>query len=517
MKDEVSLRRTTFILAVLGFLCIRLVAAIIYPLFPAWDPWSYHWTLNMILSNRVNPLSNKSAYYTSGITYVLVSIVESSGISSFDAVKWLSPVIYTLILAPILFALGRQFGGSYKAGLIALLLFGVSDIGVLRQSYTIAEGLALPLSIVAMYAAIKYYREGGKYNLFTAALILLTLPFIHHLTSFIMYFTLAVILTSLVKFKSYERNLTLTLILIAASIVVFASQAHAYMEHQTYIRLLIFLKGLNKSRAPVSVYEAMTEKYSGVPRSYYELLLHHLSTGFTLLLAFITFLNLVIKRIKRPEEVFHYVWLIVTVVFFFASSLGDYFFGWLFDFYGYRAWIFAAVPASIFAARLLSKLSKVTPVVVLFVMVTSTIGTCVFILHQFDTMNIYQYEIDTSDWIVENLGNNTLIVSPASFKTSYSLVKLPYLVTVESKDVRFFRCNATYIGITLSSGGYSNVYVMSSERATEKPFRTAYLVVCYDIFYEGDFIRIYDSKVAWVWKSNRKWTIEEEATMQARG
>ena len=518
MRNEYSLKKLAFSLVVIGFLCIRLIATIVYPLFPAWDPWSYYWTLNTILTDRLNPLYNKSAYYTSGITYVLASVVEASGVSGFDAVKWLSPFIYTLILIPILFIMSREFGGSYKAGLIALLLFGVSDIGVLRESYTIAEGLALPLSIVAVYAAIKYYEKGDKYNFFTLLLLLLSLPFIHHLTSFIMYFTFAVALTALIKFRKYKRNLALTLTLVAASLLVFSSQAHVYMEYQTYTRLLIFLKGLGKARPPLSIYEAMTEKYAAVPTSYTEFFFHHLSTIGILILAFIAFIELLTKKIKKPGEMFHYVWLIITVAFFLASVLGDYFFGWLFEFYGFRAWIFAAVPASIFAARILDKISRKTVLILPLIIALFTLGTCTFIVYQFDTMNIYQYEIDTSDWIINNIGNRTLITSPASFRASISIVKLPYVVDVESEDYEFFACNMSHIERVLNSQEFNNIYVMSSKRANEKPFHTAYLRVCYDVFHEEDFSRIYDSGLAWVWKYNKVvLPVEEEIKKQDRG
>ncbi len=518
MKNIFSPRKTAFLLTIIGFLCIRLIAATVYPLFPAWDPWSYYWTLNVILTERINPLYNKSAYYTSGITYVLVSVVEASGIGGFNAVKWLSPLVYTLILIPILFIMGREFGGNYKAGLITLLLFGASDIGVLRESYTIAEGLAIPISIVAVYAAIKYYEKGETYDFLTLSLLLLSLPFIHHLTSFIMYFTFAVTLTALIKFRKYRRNLVLTLILVAASILVFSSQAHVYMEYQTYTRLLIFLKGLGEARPPLSVYEAMTEKYAAVPKSYSELFFHHLSTAVTLLLAFISFLEILIRKIKKPSEMFHYIWLIITVIFFLASVLGDYFFGWLFEFYGFRAWIFAAIPASVFAARTLEKLSKKTAFILPFTIALFTLATCTFIVYQFDTMNIYQYEINTSDWIVNNMGNRTLITSPASFRASTPIAKIPYILDVESKDYEFFACNITHIESVINGQDFSNIYVMSSKRATEKPFRTSYLRVCYDVFQEGDFARIYDSGLAWVWKYNKRAiSTGKEIRKQARG
>ena len=488
-----------FTLVVIAFVCIRLLASVIYPSFPAWDPWSYYEALNTLLDTRINPLCNKSGYYMSGIVYVLAGVTEGSGLDTYNAIKWLGPLIYCIIIIPILYSMGRDFSRNSKAGLITLLLFGISDIGVLRESYTIAEGLAIPLSVIAIYSAINFYKDGRVFELFVTFIVMLCLPFVHHLTSFITFLTFVVVLASLVKTEKIRRNFAIVLVLIFASCIIFTSQAHIYLEREAYRRFSTFLEGMSNPRTP-STYEALTEKYSAVPRSFTELIYQHISTGIILLLAFITFLESAIKKIERTEEIFLYVWLIVTVAFFFISILGDYLFGWLFDFYGYRAWIFAVVPASVLAARTLLKLTKMNSLILPLIVGISVLGTSAFTIHQFDTMNYHYYEIETSDWLLDNLGNRTVIFSPGSFHPSRSLNTVPYLIKVESKDLEFFTCNDTYIEYILNSSRYRNIYVISSKRATDKPFHTAYMRICYDSFGSDLFIRIYDSKISWIWK-----------------
>ncbi|OYT27273.1 MAG: hypothetical protein B6U95_06390 [Thermofilum sp. ex4484_82] len=500
---KINYEKLGIITVAIAFLSIRLLAPIIYPSFPAWDPWSYYGNLDTILDKRINPAFNSSSYYVSGIVYVLLSVVEASGLSSYDAVKWLSPILYSLIMIPALYSLGKRFSRSSKGGLITLLLFGISDIGVLRESYTIAEGLAIPLSVIAIYSAIKFYEEGRKHELFVMIIIMLCLPFVHHLTNFITFFTFVVTLASLIKTENIKRNFAVAFVLMLVSYIVFTSQAHVYIEDEAYRRLSAFLQDLGKPRTP-SIYSALTEKYSAVPKSLVDFIFQHISTGLTLLIAFIAFLELAIKRIKRVEELFLYIWLMLTVAFFLASVLSDYFFGWLFDFYGYRAWIFALMPSCVFASRVLLKLSKINLLILPLIIGISAFGTTSFIVHQFDTMNYHYFEIEVSDWLMDKLGDNTLILSPGSFQPSSSPDSLPIKVYIRSSDIEFFKCNMTHIEAVLNDEKYHNIYVMSSRRATEKPFHTSFISVCYDSFNSDSFIRIYDSGIAWIWKNQHK-------------
>ena len=498
---RISKEKIYFIGVFIAFLLIRYMAAIIYPSFPAWDPWSYYGNLLSVLKYRRNPAYNLSSYYMTGIVYVLSSITEATNLNPFDAVKWLSQLIYSILIVPSLYLIGKNFSNSKKAGLIMILLFGISDIGVLRESYTIAEGLAIPFSVIAIYSLIKYFEKGKKIDALLIILTLVSLLFIHHLTMFIIFFVIIATLATVTFIKKVQRKRVFVVIsiLLIVSLIALFSEAHLYIEVESYHRLSTFIDSLYYNQTK-TIYGAMIQKYSAVPKSYTTLVLHHISTLITLLFAFIGFLQIAIKKTRKINEIVLFIWLFITTTFFIVSVLSDYLFGWLFDFYGFRAWIYALVPASIFASKILYKLSNIHVIILPLIIGISAIGTSMFIVYQFDTMNYHHYERYTSDWLYYKIEANILVLSPSSFRPSNPLRLVSNGSRSDTHNVEFFSCNYTYIKEILDDKNYTAIYVMSSERSTEKPFYTSYLTVCYKAFDSNLFNRIYDSKNAWIWK-----------------
>ncbi len=499
---EVSSRRNekyftiSLVLISSAIVAIRLMSTLIFPYFLAWDPWEYYHTLLVLEEKRINIRYGTASYYISGIVYILLGIVEASDITPFEAVKWVSPITYSLVIIPAIYSLTKLFLNSRRNALIALLLFAVSDIAVLRESYTIAEGIAIPLSLIAILALVNYYLKENMFDLIIFSIVSSSVILSHSLTTLVMMGLLAIFPSAIAKVeRSREKNVKVALMITLPALIIFSTPAHRYIEIEFYKRVEMFLRDILEPKEPTSVFEALTTKYSAVPKSYLELVFHHISTLVTGFLALVASIAFVKKRGRREPILLS--WLLATLAFFVLSILGDYYFGWLFDFYGYRAWIFTVTPAVILASYTLSRVEEKKQVLVLpIIILISSLGTISFLQHQFSTMNRDISEIESSNWFIARLPANSIVFSPNSF-----IVSNENITSVKSVyDVKFFIGNMSSKLSIIRGRGSSAVYVYSSRRATNYPFFTSYLYINYsDIYASKRFIRIYDSQQVWAW------------------
>jgi hypothetical protein len=126
-----------------------------------------------------------------GLHLLTLATSFTSGLDILLVAKWL-PFVFTLATPLLVYGIGRQVTGSYRAGLFAALSVSSLYMYLLFHAMPVREAFAFPLFLAIILA---YSSSAGAHRVRMRALALIGLviiPVMHHLTPFLMIMLFAV-------------------------------------------------------------------------------------------------------------------------------------------------------------------------------------------------------------------------------------------------------------------------------------------------------------------------------------
>jgi len=354
---------------------LRSIPTLIVGGIPFWDPYVY---LGLIRSNP--SFVDVGGYFPYYHLYV-VFFYKATHIDPMIFIRFL-PAFTDSLAVIVMYYVADFLWGSERAGMRAALLFAVTDITVLRQSYSISEGFSLIFYAGLWLGMMGFVRRPDRRYLILFILMLYTLGGTHGLPLGI-FFPTSVIACLLEGLKNRQLN-----VLAAASTIVFAfwlTQSYYSLFVLDYLRSLQQLMTSQIVASPSHV----TGQYIVTPKSRTQFIAEHSSTLLVASLAFISAIELAyqIKSRRRinidPAKTVIFSTALVTSLFLgvnvfmdMKSVSGGYA-------SAYRAWLPLAQILILLAAKPLSSIEYIHPrfgkLILICIFAASAASTFLFI------------------------------------------------------------------------------------------------------------------------------------------
>lgn len=486
-------------------LLIRLLAPLTTRGLPFYDSWGYYNNVQTMLTNHADPLFNyqDKQYYTELplLNFVLYLVSSYTGVSAFQVTKYLPPILLSAIMIPSIAAITSRVSGRRDIGLLGALLFAISDVGSLRESYALPEGISIAVALTFVICLIKALDRRSPRWILLSGLLLLGVFSAHNLTPFMFLMISISVSVFMLKNQFVKLGYWLAAPITAAALFTSLTGLHHNIDNNPYSRYSQLLTLFFSHESSIATGKQFGNPLSGYittqPLSYFFYL--HIITVVTLLLALPFFVINIIRRPRSVGTAVTEVWLILAGATFVLGVAGDSLFGSQNPFFGYRTWIYLMMPAAIAAAytlmspiRLPSKRRTAVFAVITIALIFTVPPTVTFIRqtnYNFELDNAHDYI--TSSWLQHHVpyGNYTVYSTDAFYATANDTLHANY-------DSSYFFNNISVI--------YSNhtYYVVLSYSSLEYPFHNSGLVVPLNHFYNPYFDRVYASQTDWIFVYN---------------
>jgi hypothetical protein len=292
---------------------LRLMPTLIVGGIPFWDPYLY---LNIV---RLNPNSVDTSGYFPYYHLFVLYFYKVTHIDPVTYIRFLPAFLNSLAVFAIYYAADFLWG-SRRAGTRAALLFAITDITVLRQSYAVSEGLSLLFYAGLWLGMMGFVRRPERRYLILSMVMLYMLGATHGLP-FALFFPTAILASILKGFRNRQLN-----VIAAASAIVFAfwlTQSYYSLFVMDYLRSFRELLVSTTVAAPSHV----AGQYIVVPKSRAQFVAEHASTFIVASLAAICAVDLAFQvRSKRsfdPAKAVIFSAALVTSLFLATNMLMD--------------------------------------------------------------------------------------------------------------------------------------------------------------------------------------------------
>lgn len=489
-------------------LAMRLLAPLTTQGLPFFDSWGYYHNVLTMQQTNTDPLYSSAGYFGElpALNFILYLVSQYTGLSAFIVTKYLPPILISLVVIPSMYIIAARVTGRRDLGLVAALLFAISDVGALRESYALPEGIATTVALVLIVALIKL-ADTGKSKWWIAVTVLLLAVFsAHNLTPFVFLLVVAGAAAVMTKVSIPREGLWLAASLCIAGAFTALTGLHASVDRNAFVRYLQLVNLLYSHSQAITSGTGFGNPLSGYATGggqtrllFIEL---HLITVTTLLLSLVAFAKYIVKPSKDPMVAMTFMWLMLTGVLFVMGVAGDSLFGANNPFFGYRTWIYLMFPASIVAALSLRSLTssrkslKVAAMTLLtLVLIASASGAVVF-MHR-ENLNFEEvdaHDVLASNWLETHLEPiNVTVYSADGFIPT---INGPASGVGGDQDKQLLLGNLTY----LFKQGSAPYYVFLSQRTLEYPFQSTSYRIETVKFYNPLFDVVYSSGAQWIFQ-----------------
>jgi len=486
-------------------LLMRLLAPLTTRGLPFYDSWGYYGNVQTMLTSHVDPLFNyhDKQYYTELplLNFVLYLVSSYTGISAFQVTKYLPPLLLTAVMIPSVAVITTRVTGRRDLGLVGALLFAISDVGSLRESYALPEGISIAVALTFVICLIKALDRRSPSWILLSGVLLLGVFSAHNLTPFMFLMISISVSVFMLKNQLVKLGYWLAAPITAAALFTSFTGLHHNIDNNPYSRYSQLLQLFFSHEKTIVTGKQFGNPLSGYittqPLTYFFYL--HIITVITLLLAIPFFAANIVKRPRNISTAVTEVWLILSGATFVLGVAGDSLFGSQNPFFGYRTWIYLMMPAAIAAAYTLIYFVNARPkrrvaafAVVAVALILSVPPTVTFIRntnYNFELDNAHDYL--TSAWLRSHVayGNYTVYSTDAFYGAANSTLNGVY-------DPHYFFNNISVI--------YANhtYYVVLSYSTLKYPFHNTGYVVPISHFYNPYFDRVYASETDWIFVYN---------------
>ncbi|MEM0272248.1 MAG: hypothetical protein QW514_06895 [Thermoprotei archaeon] len=489
----------------LAGLMLRLVPPLTTRGLPFFDSWGYYKDVLTMQAQHVDPLFDYhlKQYFTELplLNFVLYLISSYTGIDAFQITKYVPPILLSLVMIPAVAAIASKVSGRTDIGLLAALLFALSDVGSLRESYALPEGISIAIALTFIICLIKALDARSPKWILLSGLLLVGVFAAHNLTPFM--FLMISISVSVFMFKNQLVKLGYWLAapITAAALFTSFTGLHHNIDNNPYSRYSQLLTLIFTHSSKIVSGKQFGNPLSGYittqPLSYFFYL--HVITVITLLLALPFFAANIMKKPRNMSAAITEVWLILAGATFILGVAGDSLFGSQNPFFGYRTWIYLMMPAAIGAAYTLGfglRLPKKKRVII-FAALTLTLiltvpATVTFLRQTNDNFELDDaHDYITSVWLGQHVvyGNFTVYSTGGFYGSANTTLHA-------NNNPKYFFNN---LSVIFSNNTY---YVVLTYVTLKYPFHTSGLVVPLNHFYNPFFDRVYASQTDWVFVYN---------------
>ncbi|MGQ9514514.1 MAG: hypothetical protein ACUVTL_05630 [Thermoproteota archaeon] len=354
---------------------LRSIPTLIVGGIPFWDPYLY---LNII---RQNPNNVDTTGYFPYYHLFVLYFYKLTKIDPLIYIRFLPAFLNSLAVLVIYYA-ANFLWGSQRAGVRTALLFAITDITVLRQSYAISEGLSLVFYAGLWLGMMGFVRRPDRKYLILSMVMLYTLGASHGLP-FALFFPTSILASILVGLKNRQLN-----IIAAASTIVFAfwlTQYYYSLFVMDYLRSLRELLLSSTIAAPSHV----AGQYIVVPKSRTQFVAEHASTFIAASLAAISSIDIAFQARSKhklsldPAKAVIFSAALVTSLFFAVNMLMDM--KCVVGGYAstYRAWLPLAQVLNLLASKPLATAENIHPkfgkLILICIFAASTASTLLFL------------------------------------------------------------------------------------------------------------------------------------------
>lgn len=492
-------------LVTLGGLAMRLVAPLTTQGLPFFDSLGYYESVVTMQNQHVNPwLNYQTRQFTDELpleNFVLYLVSSYTGIDAFTVSKFLPPLLLSTIMIPGIALITAKLSGRRDIGLVGALLFAISDVGSLRESYALAEGVAIGVATIYVVCLIRALEERSASWMLLCGILLLGIFSAHNLTPYMFFMITVSVSIFMIKNGMVKPAYSLAALTTVAALFTTFTPLHYNIDHNPYERYSLLVKQIFLHQRTIASGEQFSNPLSSYvpsqPITYFLFL--HIITVLTLVLALPFFVLYLVRRPRSISIALVEVWLILAGATFIVGLTGDSLFGSDNPFFGYRTWIYLMMPASAAAACTLMWLLKASPkkrllffALVTIALVTSVPATVSFIRQtnsQYELLNAHDYEM--SVWLIQHVkGGNYTVYSTGSF---HDVGDSP-LVSRSDKSYFFGNFSAIFSNQTY--------YVALSYNTIRYPYHSQSLVVPADRFYNPYFDRVYAAQSDWIFVYN---------------
>lgn len=486
-------------------LLMRLIAPLTTRALPFFDSSGYYQSVVTMQTQHIDPwLNYQTRQFTAELpmeNFVIYLLSSYTGIDAFDASKYLPPSLLTLIMVPGIALIATKVSGRRDIGLLAALLFSISDVGSLRESYPLAEGIAVAVAIIYVICLIRAVESRSIRWILLSGFLMLGVFSAHNLTPFMFFMITIGVSLFMLKNRLIKLAYWIATIPTFAALFTSFSPLHYNLDHNPYTRYSILLTEVFSHERAIASGKQFSNPIASYtpsqPITYFMFL--HMITVFTLLVALPFFALYLIRKPRTVSVAIAEVWLILAGATFIVGLTGDSLFGSDNPFFGYRTWIYLMMPAAIGAAYTLMYLIKlphkqkvVLFSLVAFVLIVSVPATVAFIRQinsQYEEVNAHDY--DMSVWLEQHVhqGNYTVYSTDAFYGAANSTL-------ISDQSELYFFGNISTI---FSNETY---YVVLSYTTIEYPYHNQGLTVPLDHFYNPYFDRVYSAQTDWVFVYN---------------
>jgi len=488
---------------------------------PFYDPHGYYHDILVMQKTHSDPLLSPFGYTGEVplLDYMLYLVMSYSGLDALSTTKWVQPLLLSVVNIPAIYWLTARISKRRDIGLIGALLFAISDVGALRESYAIPEGIATAISLCMVIALFKFVESRSPSWLLVFSVLLLGVFTAHNLTPFMFFLILLGVTPVLSKVGRESSSYLLMLPLSIAGVFTAFTPLGASIDQNAYVRYaqLISLAFSNAQAitsgsgfgSPLAGYQ------TGGGQNLISFMELHLITVFTLMLALFALLKYLAKPSRDPFQAIVFAWLIITGVTFVMGIFGDSLFGSNNPFFGYRTWIYLMFPASIVAAYAVrslftrgKKLMVLGTLCLIFVLSVSAPLTVHFIQSDSENFELLDaHELAVSNWLVSHVTLPYTVYSAGAFTPTIngSLFEAP-----KKESMALLLGNATVWPQNLT-----HYYVILSQRTLDYPFASSSYRVNTNKFYSPFFDVVYSSQTVWVFSNVNLSSIQYNFTINS--
>ncbi len=493
-------------LVVIAGLVFRLLAPLTTRGLPFFDSQGYYSNVNTMLTAHIDPLFNYQVKeYTSELpllNFVLYLVSSFTGISAFQVTKFLPPILLDIIMIPSVAIITTRVSGRRDIGLLGAVLFALSDVGSLRESYALPEGISIAVALTFLICLIQALERRSPPWIVLSGVLLLGVFSAHNLTPFMFLMISIAVSVFMVKNQLIKLGYWVAGPVTAAALFTTFTGLHYNIDNNPYARYSQLLTLIFAHQKTIVTGKQFGNPLSGYittqPLSYFFYL--HIVTVVTLLLALPFFVIHILRRPKNISTAIVEVWLILAGATFILGVAGDSLFGASNPFFGYRTWIYLMMPAAVAAACTVMLLvgggSKKRMTIVfaclVIVLVATVPATTTFIRHTNDNFELDDaHDYLTSNWLIQHVlyGNYTVYSADGFYGE-------PNSTLTGNLDPNYFFNN---ISVIFENHTY---YVVLTYVTLEYPFHTGGRFIPLNHFYNPFFDRVYASQTDWVFVYN---------------
>jgi len=271
-------------------IALRSIPTLIVEGIPFWDPYAY---LDLVRSNPINV--DVAGYFPYYHLFVLF-FYKLTRIETVAFIRFL-PAFLDSLAVIVMYYVAEFLWGSQRAGMRGALLFAVTDIAVLRQSYAISEGFSLIFYAGLWLGMMGFVRRPERRYLILFMFMLYTLGGSHGLP-LALFFPSTVIACLIERLRNRQLN-----VLAAASTIVFAfwlTQSYYSLFVLDYLRSFRDLLFSSVIASPSHI----SGQYIVVPKSRAQFIAEHSSTIIVVSLATICAIDLAFQMKRKHRLAF---------------------------------------------------------------------------------------------------------------------------------------------------------------------------------------------------------------------